>query len=134
MKITLRTVSFDQLRNYQPGDWKFLPDGSIEVLAGEMKDERHVILMLAHELVEALLCRVRGISDEIVTTFDKEFEANRKPGDNSECGASPLAPYRREHFAAETIERIMASELGVVWEEYADAVEAFPFSSGNGAK
>jgi hypothetical protein len=88
-----------------------------------MNNPDHAFLILLHELVEAYLCQRREITEEAVTAFDAEFEANRPPGNEDENGDDPAAPYAKEHFAATNIERIMAGELGVVWSHYTDAIE-----------
>jgi hypothetical protein len=41
-----------------------------------------------------------------------------------EPGHDPKAPYNKEHIFAEKIERQIAEELGVDWEEYSRVVES----------
>ena len=49
---------------------------------------------------------------------DRAYEAKRKPGDDSEPGDDPRAPYHFAHVFAEKIERLLATELGVDWSAY----------------
>jgi hypothetical protein len=76
-------------------------------------------------LVEVLLCKERGISQELVDKFDMEYEASRSEWDTtSEPGDAAGAPYKKEHFFATTVERLLAAELGVDWEKYGAEVQA----------
>ena len=79
-------------------------------------------LVAVHELVEVLLCEDRGITQIAVDKFDVEFEDERKPGNTDEAGDDPKAPYRKEHFFATNIERLLGAELGVDWTMYDKAV------------
>lgn len=98
------------------GDWTFTPDAELVVNVSAMPDWRYEFLVGIHELIEAALCRHRGISEESVTVFDEKYNGSGEPGDH------PDAPYRREHFFATSIERFLAVELDVYWDEYDAAV------------
>ena len=107
--------------NSQIGNWEFDGFGNLTVSSVDLKDWRMNALVQFHELVEAILCKRRGITDEQVTAFDALFEEERSKGLHSESdedGDDPRAPYRKEHFTATNIERILALELGVDWKEY----------------
>jgi hypothetical protein len=69
-------------------------------------------------MIEAYLAIHADVSPEAVDKFDKAYEAKRKPGDDSEPGDDPRAPYYRQHQIATGIERLLAAELGVDWEVY----------------
>lgn len=90
----------------------------------DMGNEDYALLVAIHELIEAHLCTKRGISEESVTDFDLEYEGRRREGDNSEPGDDSRAPYHREHVFATIIERAVAAELEVDWEEYEKAIYA----------
>ncbi len=134
--IKMRRVRHSEQRYKTVGDWQvedniqFRGDkdcnGLITVKTSELGNEDYEFLICLHELVEGWLCRKRGITDEAVTRFDKKFEAKRKKGNNDEPGDDPKAPYRKEHFLATNIERIMAAELGVDWKRYEDTLYALP--------
>lgn len=104
------------------GDWSLYRD-SVQVTVSQMGDWRYEALVAVHELVEALICRHRGISEFEVTRFDKAFEAQRKDGDKSEPGDDPASPYRREHQFATRVEKMLAEELAVDWNAYERAIE-----------
>ena len=78
-----------------------------------MSDQRYEFLIDAHEVIEAYLAIHAGISLRPLTGFNKAYEAKRKPGDISETGADPRAPYHKQHLLAEQVERLLARQLGV---------------------
>lgn len=83
-----------------------------------MGNDDYEALVLLHELVEYLLVKKRGISLADIDKFDIAFEAQRQEGDDREPGWEKDAPYHREHVFAESLERLMAAELGVDWDKY----------------
>lgn len=122
MKITIETIPHEQQDYPTVGNWKILSDGSLKIEVSDMGNEDYNFLVGTHEAIEVWLCKKRGITQEAVDAFDKSYEANRTEGDESEPGDDAAAPYRKEHFFATSIERLLASELGVNWNEYSDRV------------
>ena len=118
MKIQLRTIPHSEQRYETVGDWENLPDGSLRISVSDMGNDDYAFLVAIHDAVEVWLCTKRGITDEAVSAFDIEYEKNRPEGDESEPGDHPDAPYRKEHFFATNIERMIALELGVDWAQY----------------
>jgi hypothetical protein len=106
------------------GDWQISSRGPIHVSVSEMADWRYELLVGLHELVEASLCKARGIDQHAVTAFDVEYEKKRRQGDESEPGDDSAAPYHLEHVFATKIEKLMCAELGLDWAEYDKAVGA----------
>lgn len=104
------------------GDWQFreAPDGCtyIDVQVSATADWRHAALIAVHELVEAILCRHRGISQDEVDSFDLSHPELVEPGLSENC------PYRREHLHAHHVEVNLAYELGVDWQEYTAALDS----------
>lgn len=105
------------------GNWKFY-DRNLVITVSKLSDWRYVVLVALHEQIEAMLCKHRGIEEQAVTDWDIAYEALRPDGDNSEPGDDPDSPYREEHKFATQVERMMAEELGVQWEEYEKAIYA----------
>jgi len=118
LKVTMDTVPHTSQPYDTVGECKFLPDGLLKIDVSEMGNEDYELLVAIHEAIELWLCRKRGISYESICAFDIEFEKKRPDGDTSEPGDHPDAPYRKEHFFATSIERLIAAEMGVDWEEY----------------
>jgi hypothetical protein len=128
--LTILAAKPHHLQRYDTcGDWNYSDskDGEtlrFDVSVSEMPDWRYEALVGVHELVEALLCKHRGISDADVTAFDVAYEAKRPEGDDSEPGDDPAAPYHREHQFATQVEKLLAAELGVDWQAYEAAINA----------
>ena len=105
------------------GDW--IPGKPAQIRVSKMKDQRYVFLVALHEMIEYELCRMHGITDKEVVTFDVNFEAERRlnlPPVDAEPGDHPKAPYRREHEFATMIEMMVAQRLGVSWSDYEKTV------------
>jgi len=71
-----------------------------------------------HEAIEAYLCKQAGISQVAVDRFDQAYERRRKPGDDSEPGDDPKAPYHFAHVFATKVEHMIADQLRVNWGAY----------------
>ena len=69
-------------------------------------------LIFLHGLVEAHLCRKRGIKGRAVEIFDAAHRDADEPGD------LPDAPYHREHQQATDIEKVVCQMLNISWEAY----------------
>lgn len=119
MNIRIEFVPSKDQRYDTIGDWYFDAAGDLVIMVSNddpfFPTEEEQILVALHELVEVLLCRKRGITQEMVDEFDM-----RGPGaeyckeEGIEPGDHPEAPYRREHRFAMIIEHMMAHELGLV--------------------
>jgi hypothetical protein len=119
--ISIEAISHKKQDYPTVGNWKFQKKRLV-ILISRMKNPDYIFLVALHELCEAWLCFRRGISEKSVTKFDIAFEKVRKPGDASEPGDSPRAPYYFEHQVATRIEKIMAKELAVDWADYEDTI------------
>lgn len=126
MKITIVTIPHDMQRYPTVGDWLFDKKGDLTIRVSGLGDWRKEALIAVHELVEVLICKHDGVSQKAVDKFDIAFEKARKPGNEDEPGDDNKAPYRRQHCIATAVERLLAAELDVPWNDYADAIEALP--------
>jgi hypothetical protein len=83
-------------------------------------DDRYNLLILFHEIVEAILCEYRGIKEKDIMNFDLEWNKRLLKGEilEDEPGNQPGAPYYKEHRTAENFERLLAMELGCDWSKY----------------
>lgn len=119
MKIIIDTIPHSQQRYPTCGDWQWLDGGEVLFIrVSKLSDWRYEILIAIHELIETVLCKNDGDVESDVDAFDIAYEKQRAPGDESEPGDSPRAPYRRQHLIATGIEKILAAELGVDWKAY----------------
>jgi hypothetical protein len=124
VNVKIVTIPHEEQRYPTVGDWVVNGD-NLYISVSKMSDPRYELLVAVHELVEVLLCKERGIPQELVDKFDMEYEASRSEWDTtSEPGDAAGAPYKKEHFFATTVERLLAAELGVDWEKYEAEVPA----------
>jgi hypothetical protein len=96
------------------------------IFVSEMNHNDYEFLIALHELIEHALCLKRGITDEEVTKFDKEFKGDGEPGDDKK------APYWREHQIASLIEYWICEELGLNEDEYNRFLEEFAEKNHHG--
>lgn len=115
MKITICTIAHQQQRYDTVGDW-ILKDDELNIYVSKLYDWRMEALIAIHELVEALGCRVDGVTTEQVDEFDK----NRPAGLADEPGDDPKAPYFPQHQFATSIERQAARFFRVNWTDYSN--------------
>ena len=117
------------------GDWREI-DGQITVTVSEMGNKDYEFCIGIHETIEAKLCMAAGVEEHNVTEFDMRYEAARGgPGwedveqgvmagcgcpvtGTSEPGDDIHAPYYKQHQLATSVERMVAAELGVSWNDY----------------
>jgi hypothetical protein len=127
MRILIDTIPHRDQRYPTAGDWQFTKGDfgrGEDMLVIRVSDLGHFnmnFLLAIHELVEAVLCKHRDVSEAEVDRFDQDPEREREgiePGDNM------AAPYFAEHQFASGIERLLAAELGVNWVEYERRVDA----------
>jgi hypothetical protein len=122
MKIEIKTIPHEDQHYPTVGDWYWDGLGNLQIRVSDMKDWRYEALVAFHEMFEALACKRAGISEESVTAFDIEFENARKQGNEDEPGDCIRAPYYRQHQLATIVERQLAMELGVIWDDYSAKV------------
>lgn len=128
MKIIIETIPHESQRYSTCGDW-FYDGDTLHIKVSELGSRRMAQLVAIHELVEVILCENAGVSQGDVDAFDLQFEKDRLEGKHSpadEPGDDLAAPYRRQHCFATAVERMMAGEMDVAWNDYAAKVESMP--------
>jgi hypothetical protein len=119
MRIQIETVPHAQQRYETTGDWWWDPDDTLQMrvsalaeLAPRRTDRcsraRGGAALQGSRCVYGSGRRVRHGSGERIGW----------PGDD------PRAPYHREHEFAGCVERLLAHELGIDWNDYEDALDA----------
>jgi len=103
--VRIDAIPREHQRYATEGDWLVHGDSIDIYVSGDSEDQQ--FLYAVHELIEAYLCKKRGITTEQVDAFDMAFKGEGEPGD------SPAAPYRNEHRFAMLIEHLVARELGL---------------------
>jgi hypothetical protein len=125
MKINIETIPHGDQRYPTVGDYWDDEAGIVQVRVSDMKDWRYEALVVVHELIEMFLTKARDIAETDISEFDVRFERSRSEGlVTGEPGDHVNAPYRREHFFATSLERLLCAELGVDWFEYDRVVES----------
>ncbi len=123
LKIVIKTIKHEDQRYRTCGDWLYnKTSGEIVIYVSSMNDWRKEALVAIHELCEVILCRDKDITTQDVDIFDRMFEENRQVNNYSEPGDDKRAPYYKQHQIATSIERIMAAELGVDWNDYENTI------------
>lgn len=118
MKIEIKSVDPSAIRYSTCGDWRFLPDGTLQVFVPEYGGQDDSAFLVAlHEMVEAWACKKAGITEEEVSAWDIANPELDEPGDNKN------APYRREHALAMRIEMEVCKHLGIEWDRHQRWVE-----------
>ena len=125
MNIRINFIPHNQQRYETVGDWFYDAEGTGDLIINVSNDVNFVgvrfdtedrqNLIALHELVEALLCRRRGITQKQVDEFDMKVwpVVDEICREEDEPGDDPLAPYHKEHRFAMIIEHLMAHELGL---------------------
>ena len=115
-EIRIKFIPQSQQRYDTCGDWT-IENNILTVLVSSMPDQRHQQLVAVHELAEALICNVDGVTQQAVDDFDMG------PGaDLDEPGNDPAAPYHSQHVVATEIEKRLAAAMHVDWAESDSAV------------
>jgi len=123
MKIHIEVIPHEQQRYPTVGDY-WTEDGVQQVRVSRLPDWRYEILVAVHEIIELAITRHRGIPESVISDFDVEFERLRESRLRSgEPGDHPDSPYRKEHFFATSLERLLAMELEVDWFQYEEYVD-----------
>lgn len=118
-KITIKTIPDSHQRYNTVGDYYTDERGNRIFAVSDMNNWKFEFLVAIHELVESALCQDRGVTDAAIDAFDLSFEEKRLKGEvDGEPGNDPSAPYYKEHQFASKIEKMLADELDVDWEEY----------------
>jgi len=119
MEIIIKTIPHNEHRYETVGDYWKDNEEKMQIRVSELGNSDMEFLVSLHELIEAYLIYKRGISEQSITDFDIKFNESGKEG---EPGDDKEAPYRKEHFFATSIERLMCAELNINWEDYDKAV------------
>jgi len=99
---------------YVPYVEQRVPHWKFQVI--DLGNDDYEFLIFIHELLEWRLTQKHGVAEEDITAFDKKHLDTNEPGYLKE------APYHKEHMAAEAIERMVATLLGVEWNDYEEAI------------
>jgi len=114
--IIIQTIPGEDQRYPTCGDYQEL-EGAYIVSITKQDNYDYEFLIAIHELVEMWITSKRGISELDVTDYDIQWE-NRPQPKADEPGNEEDSPYKKEHRFAENIERQIAHEIGIDWDQY----------------
>lgn len=114
--IHIHVVPPQTMRYDTAGDWQ-VEDETLQITIADQRNSRYNFALMIHELVEALLCHLEGITTEQVDAFD--FAAK-----TDDPGTEPGCPYSQEHEYAAIIERLVANEMGIHFRRYDEATRS----------
>jgi hypothetical protein len=121
MNIDIRVIPHSEQRYETVGDWYWSSDYMTPVLHIRVSDTGNEVsnfLLIIHELIEALTCHVRGVSQSDVDHFDMEAHHScSEPGDHKD------APYTHEHSIATAAERMCAAFLEIKWASHEENID-----------
>jgi hypothetical protein len=128
MRVVIETLPHEEQRYPTAGDWWVDEVGTWQIRVSELGNEKMEFLIGIHELVEMALCLNAGITTDEVDEFDKQYEERRSENDSvwpwPEPGDDKSSPYYHQHQYATGVERQLAAELHVDWDEYDKVVQA----------
>lgn len=127
-KIILEVIPHAKQRYETAGDYYRDVEGNMRIYVSKLPDNRFELLIMIHELVEAILTEYNGIPESAIAKFDIEFEKKRAPENIDEPGDDLLSPYAAEHSIATSVERLMSGLLNVNWKQYSDEVNKLSLS------
>lgn len=132
-KVIFGIIKHEDRRYETVGDY-WLNDDTWEFRASRMRPVTYSWLVLAHEFIEWLICRLTGVNMKSIDQFDIDYEGAREDPKRAlapcgctfgeEPGDDVHAPYHSAHQCATLCEKAIARELGVDWEAYGKAVNA----------
>lgn len=111
LNISIKTIKHNKQRYSTTGD--YYTQGSRDIIAiSKVGNTKYESLVAIHELIELILTRANGISEQLITKWDIEHPELDEPGDDIR------ALYHREHILASKVERMMADAMGIDWDDY----------------
>jgi hypothetical protein len=131
MEIHIKTIPHSEQRYDTCGDYFLDDNGVMQIRVSDIGMPLSEHLVAIHELIEVVMCIVKGITIRTIDDFDIAFEKNRKEGDLSEPGFDPEAPYRHEHAIATAVEMIICAHLGISWKEYEESINKLTYDNAN---
>lgn len=113
MNVRIEVIPHAKQRYNTLGDWLFEGDDLV-IRVSASGDWRSDMLVAIHELVEVVLCKADGVTQEVVDAFDMSHPDSEEPGDE------PNAPYRDQHCHALAVERMVAAAMKYSWQHHDD--------------
>lgn len=122
-RIVIEEIAIEHHRYPTLGDYYF-ERGDLIIKIAEGFSNSAFACMVIHELVELFMCERDSVPHWLIDQFDTFFESRLDVGPEAEPGEDPTCPYRKQHRAAENLERLFADYLGYDWLTYQDEFDS----------
>ena len=109
----------EKMRYATVGDYYKTKKGWV-IESVDLKNPDYNFLTHLHEFIELYMTQRHGISEPEIKKFDEWFEEQKAKGNFKRItgpGNHPKAPYHHEHVLASKIERLIAKELKVNYQQ-----------------
>ena len=116
MKIVIETIPHMQQRYNTIGDWQW-ENGNLYIKVSDMGDWRKEFLVGLHEVIETMLCKAAGVTEEEVDAFDLSHPEIHEPGGEETC------PYHPMHMRTIGIEEMVMNYLNIDCVSYEKVME-----------
>jgi hypothetical protein len=116
MNISIKTIPQKEQRYKTVGDYWYDEEGNLQIRVSNLNNWVFEAIVYVHELVEALLCKYRGITINEIDDFDMSPYGLSL----EEPGLDPKAPYFEQHAIALQVEELLYEPLGVYVDEFED--------------
>lgn len=127
LQVNIEVIPHSKQRYDTCGDY-WIEDNIMQIRVSDIGNADYEFLVAIHEFIEAYLCLKEGIDYEKITEFDKHFEKMRtafpdlvgemEPGDHDN------APYQKEHKIASMMEKWLADNMKIDFEDYTKKVNS----------
>jgi hypothetical protein len=121
-RVIIEVIPHQAQRYNTVGDWFYpvLAPDNLTICVSNTGHWHSNMLIAVHELVEAILCKDAGITQEQVDKFD--FTFTKYLGEES--GDAIDAPYRDQHCIAMAVERMLCGAMQIAWAKHEERIEA----------
>lgn len=112
-KVVMKTIDGRNHRYPTIGDWRIcrrIGKLVFKIVVCRELGITSAFLVMLHELIETFLCYRDGVTEQVVTDWDKCHLEADEPGEIDGC------PYFQQHAIAMGMEKRMAQYLGMPWE------------------
>jgi hypothetical protein len=117
LKISIRTVPIESMRNGQVGDYFLGPDEWLMIQVADLGDWRKELAVAHHEMYEFGMVLEQGIPIQEIDLYDLKYS-----GEYDEPGMDPKCPYHIPHVKATKSEYEFLKDLNVETAEYENTI------------
>ena len=102
--VNVKCIQHGEQRYPTCGDWWDDESGATQIRVCDIGNPDAEFSVALHEMIEQYLCKLEGVTDEVVIAFDERWEKEHPDNIDKEPGQDPAAPYFSQHATAMKIE------------------------------